>query len=71
MRNRSTCSASRKAFIASKAITIGNVAGAGPPSYDEPVASAKARTRSSVTANGGSVGSCRPTSDWSTGMTPT
>ena len=71
MRNRSICSASRKAFIASNAITIGNVAGAGPPSYDEPVASAKARTLASVTANGVVGGKLRPTSDWSTGMAST
>src|SRR3954466_4732689 len=49
-------------------MTIGNVAGAGPPSYDAPVASTNARTLSSVTAYGVVGGKLRPTSDWSTAM---
>src|SRR4051812_11099118 len=56
--------------MASKASTIGYVAGAAPPSYAPTVAATNARTAASVTSCGWVGGNARPTSDWSTGMDP-
>src|SRR6478752_3204352 len=54
--------------MASKASTIGYVAGAAPPSYSPAVAATKSRTLASVTSWGCVGGNARPTRDWSTGM---
>ena len=56
--------------MASKASTIGKVAGAAPPSYSPPVAATNSRTWSSVTSYGAVGGKARPTSACSIGMTP-
>src|SRR5690349_17668389 len=55
--------------IAPKATTIGNVAGAGPPSeYGVPVAAAKSATACPVTSYGSVGGNVRPARDASTAM---
>src|SRR5690242_12688754 len=67
-----TSGAAISACMASKATTIGNVAGAGSPArYGVPVAAAKAASRSSVTSSPGVGGNVRPDSDGSTAMAGT
>src|SRR6476659_1106017 len=63
-----TDGSSMSAVIAPKATTIGNVAGAAPPSYVDPVACANSVIRSHDTAYGGVGGKDGPAREASTVM---